>query len=129
MAVTVQNLPHQHDLPLQHARERRVQYPSYFRLGYSGLLAGACIAVCLLSILYLAQTGRVATRGYRLQELQEAHVKLVREAQQFEFRIATASRLDSIEARATKLGLRKAAPTQLRYATVEMPAGPVVAQR
>ena len=123
MAVTVQALP------LQYARERRAQYPSYFKLGYPGLLACATVAVCMLSILYLAQTGRVATRGYRLQELQEAHVKLLHEAQQYEYRIAEASRLDSIEARATRIGLRKATPAQLRYATIEMPAGPVVAQR
>ena len=116
-------------LPLQHVRERRVRYPRYFRLGYAGLLAGAVMAVCMLSILYLAQTGRVATRGYMLQELQNEHVKLLREAERYEFRIATANQLDSIEARATALGLRPATPAQLRYATIEMPAGPVVAQR
>jgi len=123
MAVTVQALP------LQHARERRTMYPSYFKLGYPGLLAGAVIAVCLLSILYLAQTGRVATRGYRLQELQVENAALVRDQQQLEFRIADANRLDLIEERATRLGMRKATPDQLRYATIEMPAGPVVAQR
>ena len=123
MAVTVQALP------LQDARERRAQYPSYFSLGYPGLLAIAVIAVCMLSILYLAQTGRVATRGYRLQELQDEHETLMRQAQQFEFRIAAANRLDSIEVRAQRIGLRKASPAQLRYATIELPAGPVVAQR
>ncbi len=123
MAVSVQALP------LQHARERRAQYPSYFQLGYAGLLAGAAIAVCLLSILYLAQTGRVATRGYLLQELQDEHVTLLREAEQYEYRIAAANRLDSIEERAVRIGLRRAVPVQLRYATIEMPAGPVVAQQ
>ncbi|HSH81839.1 MAG TPA: hypothetical protein VLA19_25210 [Herpetosiphonaceae bacterium] len=123
MAVTVQSLP------LRHARERRAEFPSYFRLGDVGLLAGAVIAVCILSILYLAQTGRVATRGYRLQELQDRHAMLQREAEQLEYRIAAANRLDSIEERAMKIGLRGAAPTQLRYVTVEMAAGPVVAQR
>ena len=123
MAVTA------HVLPLQHARQRRTQYPSYFKLGYPGLLAGAVIGVCILSILYLAQTGRVATRGYRLQELQEEHARLLREAEQYEYRIAAASQLDSIEARATKIGLRPATKAQLRYAMIEMPAGPVVAQR
>ena len=123
MAVTAQALP------LQHARERRAQYPSYFRLGYPGLLAIAVMAVCMLSILYLAQTGRVATRGYRLQELQDAHIQLMHDAQQFEYRIAAANRLDSIEERAISLGLQKASPAQLRYATIEIPTGPVVAQR
>ncbi len=123
MAVTVQAMP------LQHARERRAQYPSYFKLGYAGLLAGAVVAVCLLSILYLAQTGRVATRGYMLQELQDQHAVLLREAEQYQYRIAAANRLDSIAERATRLGLHPAAPSQLRYATIELHAGPVVAQR
>ncbi len=123
MAVTAQALP------LQHARDRRVQYPKYFRLGYAGLLLGALVAVCILSLLYLAQTGRVATRGYELQELQAEHERLLREAEQYEFRIAAANRLDSIEERAVKIGLRPAVPTQLRYATIELPAGPVVAER
>lgn len=116
-------------LPLQHARERRVQHPKYFRLGAPGLIAGSVITVCLLSLLYLAQTGRVATRGYVLQELQADRVGLLREAEQFEYRIAAANRLDSVETRATALGLRRAAPAQLRYATIELPPGPVVAQR
>ena len=115
--------------PLQHARERRVQHPKYFKLGGAGLIAGTVIAVCLLSLLYLAQTGRVATRGYVLQELQADRVGLLREAEQFEYRIAVANRLDLIEARATAIGLRRATPAQLRYATIELPAGPVVAQR
>ena len=115
--------------PLQHARDRRVQYPKYFRLGYAGLLLGALVAVCILSLLYLAQTGRVATRGYRLQELQDRHAMLLRDAEQHEFRIAAANHLDSIEERATRIGLRPAASTQLGYVTVELAGGPVVAQR
>jgi hypothetical protein len=122
MAVTVQSLP------LQHARERRAQFPSYFRLGYSGLLAGGVIAVCLLSILYLAQTGRVATRGFMLQELRKEHTELVRQAEQLEYRIAVANRLDVIESRAIEIGLRPAAPNQLRYATIELSNG-ALAQR
>lgn len=122
MAVIAQGLP------LQHARDRRVQYPKYFRLGYAGLLLGALATVCMLSILYLAQTGRVATRGYTLQDMQNEHVALMRDAEQYEYRIAAANRLDVIEQRATQLGMRPAVPSQLRYLTIEMPAGPVVAQ-
>ncbi len=122
MAVTAQALP------LQHARDRRVQYPRYFRLGYAGLLLGALATVCMLSILFLAQTGRVATRGYTLQELQDEHVSLMRDAEQYEYRIAAANRLDVIEERATKLGMRQALPAQLRYITIEVPSIPVVAQ-
>jgi hypothetical protein len=123
MAVTV------HALPRQEPREHRTAYPSYLRLGYPGLIVGAVMAVCLLSLLFLAQTGRVATRGYMLQELKDQHAVLVHEAQQHEYRIAEANRLDVIEARAMALGMRRATPQQLRFATIEMTGGPVVAQR
>lgn len=115
-------------LPLYAARLRRAQLPvGYFKLGETGLLLGAVVVVCLLSILYLAQTGRVASAGYRLQALEQEHIELLREAEQYEFRIAQASRLDVIAARATALGLRPATGTQLQYATIELPPLPAVA--
>ena len=115
-------------LPLHTARVRRTQLPTgYLKLGEAGLVAGAVAIVCILSILFLAQTGRVATAGYRLQELEQQHTRLLREAEQYEFRIAQASRLDSIAARAHALGMRPATSEQLRYATIELPAVPVVA--
>lgn len=115
-------------LPLQTARVRRAQLPTgYFKLGEAGMIAGAVAIVCILSILFLAQTGRVATAGYQLQELEQQHTVLLREAEQYEFRIAQASRLDSIAARAQALGMRPATSEQLRYATIEIPAVPVVA--
>jgi hypothetical protein len=115
-------------LPLQLARIRRAQFPTgYFKLSEVGLITGAVAIVCLLSILFLAQTGRVATAGYNLQELQQEHTLLLREAEQYEFRIAQASRLDAIAARAQAIGMRPAKNEQLRYATIEMPAGPIVA--
>ena len=115
-------------LPLQTARVRRAQLPTgYFKLGEAGMIAGAVAIVCILSILFLAQTGRVATAGYQLQALEQQHTVLLREAEQYEFRIAQASRLDSIAARAQALGMRPATSEQLRYATIELPAVPVVA--
>jgi hypothetical protein len=85
------------------------------------------VIVCILSLLFLAQTGRVATAGYHLQELEREHTQLVHEAEQYKYRIATASRLDAISERAQKLGLRPAGNEQLRYSTIELPAVPVVA--
>lgn len=118
----------QQKLPLQSARQRRAQIPqSYFKLGDSGLIAGAVAIVCLLSILFLAQTGRVATAGYELQELQNEHVQLIHQAEQYQFEIAQASRLDVITDRATKIGLRPATAEQRRYTTVEIQSVPVVA--
>ncbi len=115
-------------LPLHSARIRRAEFPAgYFKLGDAGLIAGAIAVVCILSILYLAQTGRVATAGYRLQELEQQHTELLREAEQYEYRIAQASRLDAIAARAQALGLRPATSEQQRYTTIEVPAVAVVA--
>jgi hypothetical protein len=115
-------------LPLHTARLRRAQFPSaYFKLSEATLIAGAIAVVCILSILFLAQTGRVATAGYRLQELQQQHTTLLRESEQYEYRIATASRLDRISGRAAEIGMRPVTSEQLRYATIELPAGPVVA--
>lgn len=118
----------QRNLPLYAARLRRAHIPrAYFKLGDSGLIAGAVAIVCILSILFLAQTGRVATAGYELQELQHAHALLVQEAEQHEYRIARASRLDVIADRAQTLGMRPAINEQQRYVTIELPAVPVVA--
>lgn len=118
----------QRHLPLYTARLRRAQIPrAYFKLGESGLIAGAVAIVCILSILFLAQTGQVASAGYELQELQREHQLLLHEAEQYEFRIARASRLDLIAERAQALGMRPATSSQLRYATIELPAVPVVA--
>lgn len=118
----------QRKLPLQMARLRRAHVPNaYFKLGESGLLAGAFAIVCILSLLFLAQTGRVATEGYRLQELKRAQLEAQHEAEQYEFQIAQASRLDVIAQRAQALGMRPATNEQTRYATVEMLQIPVVA--
>lgn len=113
-------------VPLRRARMRPVVAHG-LRASELGLLAGAVVIVCLLSILYLAQTGRVATAGHRLQQLEDEHVTLVHAGEQWELRIAKASRLSVVAERAERLGLRTATVDQLRYATVEMPAVPMVA--
>ncbi len=123
MAITSQ------PMPLQTARRRRARVGRYFELGNAGLLAGAVVAVCILSILYLAQTGRVATRGHYLQQLQGEEKALLREAEQSEYRIAAAQRLTVVQERATKLGLRPATVGQTRYLQIEVNHGPIVAQR
>jgi len=92
-----------------------------------GLLAGAVLIVCILSMLYLAQTSRVAGATYQLQKLQNEHAQLTHDGEQWEYRIAKASRLDVVSERAARLGLRPATGDQLRYATIEMPAVPMVA--
>ena len=115
-------------LPLYgiHLRRATVATGS-LRLNEMKLIVSLIVAICVLSILHLAQTGRVATAGLRLQELEREHAVLMREAEQHQYRIATASRLDTIAERASALGLRRATSDQLRYATIEVPEVPVVA--
>lgn len=126
MAITSQSMQ---PMPLRTARQRRNRAGSYLQLGSAGLLAGAVAAVCILSILYLAQTGRVATRGYRLQALQADEKVLLRAAEQDQYRIAMANRLDVIQERAAKLNMHLATPGQTRYVTISQDTGPIVAQR
>ncbi len=116
----------QRKLPLQNARQRRAQLPhAYFKLGNPGLLAGAIAIVCILSIMFLAQTGHVATAGYELQELKRQQTEMMHEAEQYEFRIAQASQLNAIAERAGRLGLRPATAEQLRFTTIELPPTPL----
>ncbi|GAC1360032.1 MAG: hypothetical protein NVS4B8_15130 [Herpetosiphon sp.] len=117
MAISVQQLP------LQTARNRRALAGPYVQLGSAGLVALAFIVVCVLSILFLAQTGRVATRGYYLQALQTEEKTLKRQGEQFQYRIAAANRLDALQVRAVKAGLRPITPAQTRFITIELPAG------
>lgn len=118
----------QRSLPLQNARLRRMQFPAgYLNLGESGRIALAIAVVCILSILFLAQTGRVATAGYQLQELEHEKTQLQHDGEQYEYRIAVASRLDVVAEKAKKIGMRPATNEQLRYTTIELPAVPVVA--
>lgn len=115
------------NIQMQRRRERVTPAPAPVRLRELWLLAGAVVIVCLLSVVFLAQTGRVALAGQQLQALERERIQLVQEAEQYEYRIARASRLDVVSERAARLGLRPVSNDQLRYATVEMPAQPVVA--
>jgi hypothetical protein len=114
--------------PLHMMRLRRASAPrSYLRLDEPALILGTIIMICIVSVLFLAQTGRVTTAGLRLQELEREHVHLLHEVQQYQYRIAKASRLDGIAERAQVLGLRPAKAKQLRYTTIEQPEVPMVA--
>jgi hypothetical protein len=118
----------QRQLPLHTARLRRADFMGqYFRLGQAGRIAAAIAIVCVVSIMYLAQTGRVATAGYRLQELEREQTRVLHESEQYEYRIARASRLDVVLSRAEAIGMRPVSHEQVRFATIEMPAVAVVA--
>lgn len=120
---------HQTGLPFSGAQVRQVSVsvPRVLHVDALKLVVGAVVIVCILSMLFLAQTGRVASAGFQLQALEREQVALMVEAEQHKYRIARASRLDVVAERATRLGLRPATGEQLQYATIELPAVSMVA--
>ncbi|HEY1011902.1 MAG TPA: hypothetical protein VGE07_04300 [Herpetosiphonaceae bacterium] len=86
----------------------------------AGLLGILSVVAALMSILYLAQTGRVATQGYRLEQLEVRRSELVRRNQQLRFEIEIAQSLDTVRTRADGLGLKPVRPAQERVVTIEV---------
>lgn len=86
----------------------------------AGMLVTLAIVAALMSILYLAQTGRVATQGYRLEQLDLQRAELIRVNQQLMFEIEQAQVLDNIQQRALALGFQSMNPGQARYITIEI---------
>lgn len=102
------------------ARARRMALPRYLRLDGSRYLLGLVLILCLMSLIVLAQTGVVATRGYAISDLEAAKVSLLRERTQLQERQARAHSLERIRRRAEQNGMRPVRDTQIRY--LELPA-------
>jgi hypothetical protein len=113
MAVNVRKL-----FPLEQARLRRVELPRYLRLDGGRYLIAAALLLSLMSLISLGQTGRLATKGYQLAQLQAQQVELQRERSALLLRLSEAESLTAIEKRAKALGLRPMAPEQARYMTI-----------
>jgi hypothetical protein len=116
MTINVQRL-----FPLQQARARRRELSSYLKLDGSRYLLGVVVLLCLMSMIALAQTGVVATRGYAIVELEAQRTELLRERSQLQLHYAEAQSLEHIRARAEQLGLRPMSKEQVRYITIEEP--------
>jgi hypothetical protein len=114
MAVNLRQL-----LPLQHAKERRIQLGQYLRLDGGRHLIAAAALLALMSVLSLGQTSRLAAQGHDLTELQQQKTTLVRERNSMLLRLSQAQSLDSIERRAHDLKLRPITPDQVRYLTLD----------
>ncbi|MEI7770820.1 MAG: hypothetical protein WCI67_12555 [Chloroflexales bacterium] len=110
MAVNTQRIS-----SISQARERRINIPHYLRLDGSRYLLGLVFILALMSLIVLAQTGVVATKGYAISGLAEEKTALIRERSQFQVREAHAQSLELIRSRAEKIGLRPIAPDQVRY--------------
>jgi len=113
MAVNIRQL-----FPLQQAKLRRSQLTRYLRLDGGRYLIAAALILAMLSLISLGQTGRLATQGYELAELQTERTQLLREHSALQLRLSEAQSFLKIEGRATALKLQPMTPEQVRYITI-----------
>ena len=113
MAVNVRKI-----FPLEQARVRRIELSRYLRLDGGRYLIAAALLLSLMSLISLAQTGRLATKGYQLAQLQAQQTELLRARGALQLRLSEAESLAAIEKRAKELNLRPMAPEQARYITI-----------
>ncbi len=118
MAVNTQRVS-----PIERARARRLALPRYLRLDGSRYLLGLVLILSLMSLIVLAQTGVVATRGYAIAKLEDRRVALLRERTVLQERQARAQSLEQIRRRAEQIGLRPMAPDQARYLSIPSEEG------
>jgi hypothetical protein len=117
MAVNIRQL-----FPLQQAKARRSQLPRYLRLDGGRYLIVAALVLSLMSLISLGQTGRLATQGYELAQMQAERTSLLRQRSALQLRLSEADSLLKIEQRAAALNMRLMTPEQARYITVAPPA-------
>ena len=113
MAVNIRQL-----FPLQQAKVRRSQLPRYLRLDGGRYLIAAALILAMLSLISLGQTGRLATQGYQLAELQAERTQLLRERSALQLRLSEGQSFLKIEGRAAALKLQPISPEQVRYITI-----------
>jgi hypothetical protein len=119
MAVNTQRIS-----TIQQARVRRIALPRYLQLDGSRYLLGLVVILCLMSLLALAQTGVVATKGYEIANLQAQETQLMRDRSQLLARQAQAQNLERIRRRAEQIGLRPLTEDQVRYIDIAAPTSP-----
>src|SRR4029450_8753279 len=113
MAVNIRQL-----FPLQQAKARRSQLARYLRLDGGRYLIAAALILSLMSLISLGQTGRLATQGYEVTQLQAEHTELLRQRSALLLQISEAQSLPKIEQRAKGLDMRPMTPDQARYITI-----------
>ncbi|ABU57201.1 MULTISPECIES: hypothetical protein [Roseiflexus] len=104
---------------IQEAKERRIELLRYLRLEGGRRLIAAALLLALMSGLNLAQTGRLATQGHAVAQLQRQQTALLRERSNLQLRLARAQSLADIERRAIRLNLRPMKPEQARYIMID----------
>ncbi len=117
MAVNIRQL-----FPIEQAKARRGQLTRYLELDGGRTLIVAAVIFALLSLISLGQTGRLATQGYELANLQRTRTELLREHGALQLQLSEAQSLPAIEGRAKALNMQPMQPEQLRYITVQPPS-------
>jgi hypothetical protein len=110
MAVNIRQL-----FPLQQAKARRGQLGPYLRLDGGRYLIAAALILALMSLISLGQTGRLATQGYALAQLQNERTQLLRDRSSMQLRLSEAQSLEKIQTRAKDLNLHPMSPEQAKY--------------
>ena len=117
MAVNIRQL-----FPLQQAKVRRGQLARYLSLDGGRYLIAAAVILSLMSLISLGQTGRLATQGYEVAQLQTEQTQLLRQRSALQLRLSEAASLLKVDQRAAGLGLRPMTTDQARYVTIAAPA-------
>ena len=117
MAVNIRQL-----FPLQQAKVRRSQLARYLSLDGGRYLIAAAVILSLMSLISLGQTGRLATQGYELAQMQAERTQLLRQRSALQLQLSEAASLLKIDQRANALGMRPMRPDQAHYVTVAPPA-------
>ncbi|MBS1964287.1 MAG: hypothetical protein JST60_00485 [Chloroflexi bacterium SZAS-1] len=117
MAVNIRQF-----FPIQQARARRTQLARYLQLDGGRYLIAAAVIFALLSLISLGQTGRLATQGYELTNLQTQQRELLRTHGALQLQLSEAQSLLKIEQRGKALNMRPMTPDQVQYVTIAPPA-------
>ena len=88
MAVNIRQL-----FPLQQAKVRRSQLARYLSLDGGRYLIAAAVILSLMSLISLGQTGRLATQGYELAQLQTERTQLLRQRSALQLQLSEAASL------------------------------------
>ena len=66
-----------HRITIRQAKAQRVQLPRYLQLDRGRYLIAAALLLAMMSLLTLGQTGRLATKGYEISQLQHQRDELI----------------------------------------------------
>ena len=112
-----------HRFTIRQAKAQRVQLPRYLRLDHGRYLVAAALLLAMMSLLTLGQTGRLATKGYEISQLQTQRDELIRNRSALQIQLAEAQTIEKLKQRAVEQDLRPVDFDQVRY----LPVQPLVA--